>query len=69
MLTQESRKRTKRGGARPGSGRRRQRIVLEPSTATILALLKKHYQQTFPEITEDQIVTNLLLAAWDDLHH
>ncbi len=60
-------KRGQSGGARKGSGPHRRRIRLDPATAHSLAVLTKQRQSFNPAVTEEQIVSELIQAAWQEL--
>ncbi len=55
------------GGARPNSGPHRRRIRLDAATAHSLAVLTKQRQSFNPAATEEQIVKELIEAAWQEL--
>lgn len=63
----------RRGGRRPNAGRKRkagrQRIQLSKEAARTLWVLTKHRRALFnkPELTEEEVVTALIEAAWRDL--
>jgi len=55
------------GGARPGSGPHRRRLHLDKVTAHSLSILTKQRQELNPLVTEEQIVSELIQAAWQEL--
>lgn len=55
------------GGARPGSGRLQRNIKLSPETARELAILTKRRRMLKSSVTEDQVVADLIYAAWHEL--
>ena len=55
------------GGARKGSGPHRRRLHLDKATAHSLSILTKQRQEVNPAVTEEQIVSELIQAAWQEL--
>lgn len=55
------------GGARQGSGRAVRNIHLDATTARTLQILTRQRRAVSPDIDEDQIVTELIEAAWTEL--
>jgi hypothetical protein len=55
------------GGARKGSGRLPRNIKISPEASRELNILFKEHKALNPAITESQIVSDLIHAAWQEL--
>jgi len=55
------------GGKRNGSGRFPRNIKISPEASQELAILVKQRRLINPEITESQIINELIHTAWHDL--
>lgn len=55
------------GGARLGAGRLQRNIKLSPEAAHELAILTRQRKIAKPDMTEDQVVQDLIYAAWLEL--